>query len=237
MSEPQPPVSIPLAREWKIKRPFVYRYLDRCFVDSFFETGELRLSSFASFAQHVDEQRLDSREGDGVVFQINSEGSGQTIAARICQGRNAFVLCGATCFRTKLAGDFCTDSGFRIDNTVAFADVVSQYVPGFCMGIEGPCHYSPKRMLVRDIGAVEFDSLRADEDTNKVDLQKLMKLVSKIAGDDMFFLKSEKYAHQNEYRLMWHTPHEVAGYIDIVCPEARQFCTRFEDLVAETVDT
>lgn len=236
MSKPQPSVSIPFGREWRIKRPFVYRYLERRFVDSFFETGTLRLSSFASFAKHADEQRLDSGEGDGVVCHRNSGGTGQTIIARLCQGRNAFVLCGATCFRTELADAFGTDSGFRIDDTLAFADVVSRYVPGFCMGIEGPCHYSPKKLLVRDMGAIDFDSLKADEDANKVDLQKLMALVSTMAGDDMFFLKSDRFAHQNEYRLLWHTPNDVAGHIDISCPEARQFCTRFEDLLAETMN-
>ena len=46
-------------RPWKAILPPVYRYLPMRFVDAFFETGSLRLSSFKQFAMHVDEARLD----------------------------------------------------------------------------------------------------------------------------------------------------------------------------------
>ncbi|HET6763271.1 MAG TPA: hypothetical protein VFH27_06355 [Longimicrobiaceae bacterium] len=64
----------------------------------------------------------------------------------------------------------------------------------------------------------------------ELDMGKVFHMFFEMAGDDLFFLKPVRYAHQNEYRLLWHTTRIVPGYIDIVCPEARQFCTRFEDL-------
>jgi len=139
--------------------------------------------------------------------------------------------------KTDLAGCFGTDSGFRIDDTAAFADAVSRYIPGFLLGAEGPCQYMAKRMLVRDMGRVEFESFLESPGSKTVDTQKFIAFIAGMAGDDAFFLKSDEYAHQSEYRLLWHTPNPVSGYIDIVCPDARQFCTRFEDLIAEKPST
>jgi len=59
----------------------------------------------------------------------------------------------------------------------------------------------------------------------------MMGFLGGMAGDDLLFLKESKYSAQCEYRFIWHT-HDtnVKGYLDIQAPEARQFCTRFEEL-------
>lgn len=235
MSIPQPTLTIPLVREWRIRRPVVYRYLGRKYVDDFFDTGALRLSSFAAFGAHSDEQRLDAQEGCGIVIHRSQEGSAKTIIARLSQGQNAFVLCGSSIFSGELFTAFQADSGFRINDTVAFADVISRYVPGFQAGLEGPCTYRARRVVDHDIGPVELDSLKTAPDANDIDLEKIIGAISMIARDDLFFLKSSFYSQQNEYRLIWLVSANVQDHIDIVCPEARQFCTRFEDLLSETM--
>jgi hypothetical protein len=207
--------------------------LEKEFVDAFFETGALRLSSFERFSQHADEQRLDASEGKGIVAHINAEGEGQTIMARIGQGHNAYVLCASTFYSGNLAEAFNADSGFRINDIFGFANAVSRYVPGFVVGREGPCLYLQKRVLNRDMGRIELDSLRVSSDSKNMDMGKMMQTIFGMAGDDLFFLKSSKYAHQNEYCLLWCTSGQVNPYLDITCPEARNFCTRFEDLPTE----
>jgi hypothetical protein len=47
-------------REWKLRQPYVYRYLKKRHVDQFFEDGTLRLSSFSEFSKHRDEAKLDT---------------------------------------------------------------------------------------------------------------------------------------------------------------------------------
>jgi hypothetical protein len=233
MSRPQQPISIQFGREWRIRRPAIYRYLERNFVDAFFETGSLRISSFCKFAQHSDEERKDGAEGRGVVIHRNSEGQGQTMVAGIGQGSNAYVLCGSTIFQPELAQSFGTDSGFRINDSLGFGETISRYIPGFSIGQEGACLYLAKRTVYRDMGPIDFDALKVHADGDAIDLGKMSQAIFGAAGDDLMFIKSDKFSHQNEYRLLWHTPREVSGHIDIECPEARQFCTRFEDMWAE----
>lgn len=236
MSRQQPSVPVQFVREWRIRRPVVYRYLDKKFVDAFFETGALRISSFASFAAHIDEERQDSSEGQGIVMHRNSEGEGQTMMAVVGQGRNAYVLCGAMNYRPDLAQAFCTNSGFRINDSISFSEAVSKYLPGFQMGLEGPCLYLAKKTVQRDMGRIDLDAMKVSPESKEIDMGKLAQTTFATAGDDLFFIKSDRYAHQNEYRLLWLTPNDVSGYVDIVCPEARQFCTRFEEMWAEHAD-
>jgi hypothetical protein len=75
--------------------------------------------------------------------------------------------------------------------------------------------------------------MKTSKEEKEMDMGKLAQNIFATAGDDLFFLKSDVYAHQNEYRLLWLSRHDVTGHIDIVCPEARQFCTRFEDMWSE----
>lgn len=231
--KPQPSISVQFGSEWRIKRPYLYRYLEKQYVDSFFDSGLLRLSSFEAFSKHKDEQRLDSSEGKGIITHVNSEGTGQTIMAAVGQGHNCYVLCSATFYATEIADDFAADSGFRINDVLGFANAVSRQIPGFVAGLEGPCHYLQKKVLDRDVGHVDLDSMRVSPESKNIDMDKLMQTVFGMAGDDLFFIKHSKYASQNEYRLLWSTINKMATHIDIECPEAIQFCTRFEDLRAE----
>lgn len=233
MSKPQASISVQFGSEWRIRRPYLYRYLERPYVDAFFETGALRLSSFEQFSKHSDEQRLDGSEGRGIVSNITADSGGQTIMAAIGQGHTAYVLSTSNIFSAGISNDFKTDSGFRINDVLGFANAVSRHVPGFKAGMEGACHYLPKRMLERDMGHIDIDAMRVSSDSKEIDMGKMMQTVFGLAGDDMFFLKHIRYASQNEYRLLWNTSNDVDGYIDIVCPEARQFCTRFEELSVE----
>jgi len=51
---------------WHLRLPIVYRYLEQEYVAKFFETSEIRLSSFSQFRKHKDEQRGDSAEGKAI---------------------------------------------------------------------------------------------------------------------------------------------------------------------------
>lgn len=233
MSKPQQSISVQFGSEWRIRRPHLYRYLEKQFVDRFFETGMLRLSSFEKFSQHTDEQRLDRSEGKGIVTHVNAEGEGQTIIAAIGQGQNAYVLCASSMYTDGLAESFKTDSGFRVNDIFGFANAISRHVPGFVVGLEGPCLYLQKKVLDRNMGRIDLDTLRVSPDSKNLDLSRMAQTVFSMAGDDMFFLKDSRYANQNEYRLLWVTAGQISPYVDINCPEARVFCTRFEDLRIE----
>ncbi len=144
MNKVQAPIGVPLLREWRIRRPRVYRYLQKEFVDLFFEKGVLRLSSFARFAQHHDEERRDTQEGVGLLSHRGESSGSPSVHAVLGQGQDAYVLCGATHYSPELAQAFKADSGFRIDDPTAFGCAIAGAIPGFKGGIEGPCVYSEK---------------------------------------------------------------------------------------------
>lgn len=232
MSKPQPFIGVQFAREWRIRRPYVYRYLEREYVDRFFNDGVLRLSSFAAFGKHPDEERNDPSEGWGVLNHHNTEGHGQEVYAAVSQGLDAYVLCGSALPSEVLKENFGTDSGFRINDPTGFANFVSHHIPGFRLGSEGPCIYVQSRLVERNMGPIDFESMKIPGASGAMDMNKLSVLLSQIAGDDLYYMKPSKYAHQHEYRLLWLVTAQVTDFIEIKCPEAVQFCTRFEDLLA-----
>src|SRR6056297_2869635 len=137
MNHPQSDFAQPLIRPWHIRRPGVYRYLDTKYVDDFFQTGRLRVSSFNRFAEHSDEQRADVSEGFCFVMHRNSEGTGQTIFSTMSFGKNAFVLCGSTVYSDVLKKAFGTEDGFKITDPTKFGEAIAFHIPGFARGLEG----------------------------------------------------------------------------------------------------
>lgn len=231
MNKPPVAIGIHFGREWLLRRPYVYRYLDKTHVDSFFERGALRIGSFELFSKHTDEARLDGSEGHGMVVNRNSEGEGSTVMGYMMLGASSYIFCGSSVFSDSVAEQFGTNSGFRINDTSAFADAVAHRIPGFRGGCEGHCIYVPSRMVPRDVGPVGIDQFKDDNDPIKTSMDKMMGFLGGMAGDDPLFLKESKYSSQCEYRFVWHThDKKITGFLDIEVPEARQFCTRFEEL-------
>ena len=228
-----PPIltGIHFARDWGLRRPSVYRYMAREYVDAFFDTGSLRIGSFDQFSKHSDEARLDGQEGRGMVFHQNNNGEGTSVSGYMIYGVSSYVFCGSSFFSEEIAELFGADSGFRINDTVAFADTIAHRISGFRGGCEGPCVYVPTRTVLRDTGPVGIDDFQDDGERDKVSFNKMMGFLSGMAGDDLLFLKDAKYSSQCEYRFIWHTHDpKVSGFLDLKVPEARQFCTRFEEL-------
>lgn len=224
-----PFTSIPFVREWRVRRAPIYRYMAKEYVDLFFDKGILRLSSFAEFAKHPDEQRRDKNEGWGTVTHTNSEandGKGMTLMAVIGIGMNSYVLCGSTIYTEDSRMRF-GNSGFIIRDSIGFAYALSNQIPGFLMGYEGPCSYEEHRRIQRDIGNFSIDDLKVSSESNDISMEKMMKAIGTTAQDDLLFIKPNKFAHELEYRLTWQVDKSVEGVLDVHCPGALQFCEKF----------
>ena len=235
MTHPATTISVQFQREWILRRPYVYRYEKKQWVDQFFDTGRLQISSFHQFSQHKDEARFDGQEGRGMVVHSSQEAN-QSIGGYMTYGESAYVFCGSAAFSRYIASEFKTDSGFRINDTVAFADAIAHRLSGFVGGCEGPCIYLPKRIVARDMSHVPTSAIHDDAESDKVSLDKMMGFLSTIAGDDPLFLKEARHSYQCEYRFVWHTHiPRVRGVTYVDVPEARQFCTRFENLPIENL--
>lgn len=233
-------LQVQFASPWALVTPQPYRYLDRRYVEDFFRDGSLRLSSFARFAEHEDEQRRDETEGKTGFVARTTTGPMKTIATRIEMGFNAYVLCGSSYYSEELAELFGCDSYFRIDSTLEFANAVSRHVPGFFEGVEGLCMYQENPGILRDSDtgfSLPTEKHDGQETYDPADLQRIREYVLNSARLQPLFLKNAKYAKQAEYRLLWFTRSTVAPFLDIKVPEAGRFCSPPPDLVVSREGT
>jgi hypothetical protein len=217
-------ISITIATQWHIRTPGIYRFMPKKYVNEFFENGRIRLSCFAEFAKHGDEEKGDRLEGKHILV---GNGSKQTVFAVMGHGNSAYILCGTAILSQELMASFGCDSGIHIKETTAFGVAIGRKLSGLTQGLEGPCYYK-SGSIECGIGDFELEQLKASSDGKTLDLYKLGGFVLNMAGAAVFFKKLPSYQHQSEYRFIWIVDHEVSAPLVIECPEARQFCEKID---------
>lgn len=223
-------ITLPIVTNWNICTPNLFRFMQQGHVDSFFDDGSLRISSFTQFGKHEDEQRLDKEEGRSMFVHRTSQGGGQTIIARTTHGTKAYVLCTAMRYDKNLMESFGCDSYLRITNTVGFGMAVARQIPGLAAGFEGPCLYQGKKIVHRDSGHIDTSQFRDPENQKLLNKPKMEDFVDSKVEHYPLFLKDSSFAHQVEYRYVWIMRSKESDFIDIKVPEARQFCEEPNEL-------
>jgi hypothetical protein len=203
--------------------PPVYRYLPSEFVDSFFDKGELRLSSFAQFAKHTDEARGDLSEGKSMG---SSQGGGRQFSAFVLSGQQSYVLCGSFILSKSIMQRFSgCDAAIEITNVPDFALAVARQLAGFTSGMSGYCIYAANRILVRHVDA---DPFPLPTDPNEgIPMDRMFAAAAAASQHEDMFLKNSVHAYQAEYRLIWNIDRPpLQDNVVITSLEARQFCRR-----------
>lgn len=217
-------ITVQVAKPWHVKTPTVFRYMEQKYINEFFETGCLRLSTFAAFSKHEDEQRHDAKEGRNIVVGTGEE---HTIFAVTGHGHRSLIFCTSTRADDGLMRAFDTNGYFKIKDTTQFGAAIASKIAGFKSGLEGFCDYKDRRTIERDIGSFRLDDLKEHEGDENLSLNKLASKVFETGGPDVFFVKFfvklKKYSDQNEYRFVWNVSHEVEEALIVECPEAIQF--------------
>jgi hypothetical protein len=206
-----------------IMTPVVFRMLERRWVDKFFETGELRLSSFAQFAKHTDEQRKD-KEGNNT---ITLRGASTTGFARIHgSGSNAYVLCSTALEPSRaLVKAFNYEAAIQIFDAMGFAIAITQQVPNFLGLLVGHCVYTARSIQMK-VEDVDIESFQTSPGSNVIDLNKATGFFLNAASTAVYFRKAATptFIDQAEYRWVFLTSEAVRDNITINVPEARQYC-------------
>jgi hypothetical protein len=196
--------------------------LETEYVDRFFDTGELRLSTFNMFRRHPDERCRDDQEGKVLIDCVTADGREMIGIAAF--GLAAYVLCGTTVESAEMQRRMQRDSFFRIMNTTGFAFEVAQAIPGFTGGGEGFCIYQDGRKITKygtpPIG--DLDELNEHPNRNAI----VQQYVENAGATEAHFLKLEKYRDEGEYRFLWLTDRAVSEPLTIHVPNARQYCQR-----------
>ena len=154
---------------------------------------------------------------------------GKTFGTYVHFAGTFYVLCGSRECSKRLHSKYKTDAIIKINDPYNFATTISSYIPGFSVGLTGDCIYK-ENPFIRNVGSDEF--ARAAEGMligpNGPTVEQITALAERQWTDDAYFVKREKeYRDDWEARMLWKVP-RCERFIDIVCPEARQFCERAE---------
>jgi hypothetical protein len=209
--------------QWITRQPRVYRFLEKKYVDQFFQTGLLRLSSFARFSKHEDEARLDGKEGT-FSFHYQPPGSGEIVIGNGCVGADAYVLCASLVPSADVMRGFKADSAIVVNDPRGFALAVAASIPNFAFGFDGPCSYQARRDIHRNFfSATDAPDIPLDL-SGALDRSRLLDLMKSVGERDAYFLKHFSHMPQNEWRFIWITSGQLNDYIEVEVPEARNFC-------------
>ncbi len=219
-------ITLPFTRPWDVRIPITVRYLEKKFIDDFFEDGSLMLSSFHKFRKHKSNQLGDPSEGL-ISMQIQGEKSQDAVA--LVDGSCSFVLSTSTIESKEIMVELepSYEDGFRINDSVAFAHAVASKLPEFSGGFQGDCIYRNDLVVRRNnTPDFPFQPPNSEEEAEKY-MEDHQRYIEQQNNLESFFLKALKYSNQNEYRFVWRTTlSEIRQDILIKCPEARNFCER-----------
>lgn len=219
----------------------LYRYTRQGFIDSFFESGHLRLNSLKVY-------RAEAYASSTCMNpEIHDSGEGKAILA---QGKNGNAMVytdfsqGVLNLSTSLTlsqdilrsfqqgeGDDEQYGVFEITDPVSFASAIAEKVhqryPLKHVMI-GKCDYVEERKKVIDVDTLKtfssaFINSPSEEVTQNIPIYNLN--VEEII--DVFFLKDKQHAHQSEFRFLWKGDTLIGKtHLDIDVPDAVQYCKR-----------
>ncbi|RZK22189.1 MAG: hypothetical protein EOO43_09915 [Flavobacterium sp.] len=207
----------------------VYRYMEEKWVDEFFKTGSLKISSFKKFRTYKDEnKRRDDKEGIGTHHIIAGTEGNFHFVQRGGNDFPAYMLSTSLIYSDELKDEFETEACFKINDPANFAVAVSNAIKDSITRIFlGLCNYddrgyleiTTKMEITRDF-IDNFDLLNPNMGGYSSD---------EMMVDLLFIKRTVPYKKQAEFRFAWiiDLPSDKApdDYI-VFCPEAIKYCEK-----------
>ncbi len=195
------------------------------YVENFFNNGELRLSSFFQFREHIDEQLKDEMEGKHMII-AHHQPSKSHVTGVVSSGHHSYVLCGTTQNTIDNIKHFGGDAAIQIFDTTSFGIEIGRQIPSLRKGVEGFCIYNdgPIELLLPDHLSTNEIFLEGEKHHDKDDLSHLTCGMETPQTNAVYFKKSSIFQKESEYRWIWVTEIREDKEIFIKCPNARMFC-------------
>jgi hypothetical protein len=211
------------AKNWNVMLPEVFRYMGKQHVEEFMTHGRLRLKCMVEFKNLPSERTRDEQEGNFLARHTDPGGNQLMWIDPTGIGWNAYVLCGSTLANQHSAfGSDC----FRIRETSEFAVTIATKIPQFVQGVQGPCIYTDDLAMDSNGGEGAAGFFAADGGF-QIGGKRMKDALNHIRQDPRFYFKKRKqYLPDAEYRFVWIVAGNLGPHIDVVCPEAIQFCDR-----------
>lgn len=176
--------------------------------EAMIKRGSLRLGSIDYYRNFDNAEIGDQTEGLCVLSAFDGV---KSVVAQVRGGLNDFLFCtfqGSV--DNKVTQQMGYDAAIEITNVSEFSAATGKHLQckSFCFS---SCLYVRDRALTGN----------AFKEINPQDFMDGP--ISEILGEARAFLKSRIYAHQKEFRFSWKMQARTQEYIDIECPEIREF--------------
>lgn len=180
------------------------------YIDDFFENGKLQLGTFKYYRKFDNPEIGDRNEG---AFIVVGENSKNTAFAEIGSGFENYVFC---CYdgepNPQVIEKFGYDDYFEITDFNGFSEAIKKSISA-TKSYSSKCIYKKHKVLVG----------KTPDDFNFSVLSGKLK---ELVNETKYFLKTNEFNHQNEFRFTWEMTEDVDEPIIIECKEAVQFCKR-----------
>lgn len=220
-------ITAQIAKQYHFLMPPVYRYMNKKYIDEFFDTGRIRLSSFNIYKKYEDSVRGDKGEGMNIAIATSIKDN-MTVYAVLGVGMDAYSLCSSTIYSQELLSKFESDGAFRIKDSQSFGLTIANKVKDLVEGMQGHCIYVDARTTKKEIESLSLDKMKISPEGQELDMGKMAQKMREINSVESFFMKPMEYQYQSEYRFIWLVQGKTEEYIEIECKEAIQFCERID---------
>jgi hypothetical protein len=205
---PTPYAGVPFITDILTHVPYLYRYENQKWIDEFFSTGNIKLSSFAEYQSYEDEQLGDKHEG---FSRLMMHGDNDTLISTGVQiGFKEYCFCLSTVNDESLKDTFSRNSKFQITDPLNFILEITKSMTRVDKVIHGHCLYLNDRIISEQISGLP----------NTTHTSHMI--------NQMYFLKKTELQHQSEYRIIWFTDRDVKDSTIFHCPEARKYCDQLK---------
>lgn len=185
------------------------------FAEPFVKDGRIRLGSINYFRAFEHVEVGDNTEGEAILIGLGPKRS-QTVVRKVIGGLNEWIFCAfAGEPNQNVIAGFGYDAAIRIIDPQKFAQAISDHLNAQASHF-ARCIYNDSRTLV---GPTPVAYPPAGEEP-----LVLKNDIADLVGPARAFLKPARYSHQREFRFTWTMPAGVDGVLDIICPEAAQYC-------------
>ncbi len=223
-------LDIVAGQKWSLKIPSAFRYLNAHYVNDFFATGSLLLTTLGRCKAHEEASRRDGTEGK---CNFHFDSSNHTLSGVHRFGSKSYMFCLSLLESQSLAEKFGTDSYFRIDDVIQFASVIGRWIPGCTGGSVGICTYHDEKSVRRSVPAPLLPSasslLSAAEHELEVAAKQFedsfAQSIEARLDRSQLFAKPAAFSQEAELRIVWDVPYEVEGPLIVHCTEAIKLCT------------
>lgn len=205
--------------------PYLYRYENENHIDDFFSKGSLLLSSFLNYRSYEDNELGDKIEGHSLNITTGTDD--KSIGTYSIAGNSAYCFCTSTILDEELKKSFKRNSAFRIVDPINFVLEINRSLNRVHQVLFGNCIYLDQKILTERVPSqISIEQFKDDKEPDKISLDKLLQASNLTNSPDSYFLKTLKYQHQSEYRMIWLTDREVKESLIIDCMEAAKYCER-----------